>query len=161
MLFSRPSKALTVALVAWATSAYVIPYEHTANDTSLARDDAAAILLGRSQSPNDFSWIKKWAAIGDSFTAGIGSGQQLGDWMTDDWKCSRYSYSWPMIVNHALGSSVSTFDFKACSGDRTGGIYNQANALSDGPYDVVMMTAGGNDLCLVRLSGPGLSCLSP
>ena len=66
------------------------------------------------------------------------------------WKCSRYDYSWPQIVNEALGSSVKNFQFEACSGDRTDGIYNQVDALVSN-LDVVMMTAGGNDLCLAAM----------
>lgn len=81
--------------------------------------------------------------------AGIGSGHQLGNSLTldDAWKCSRYDYSWTKIVDHALGSSVKNFQFAACSGDRTDGIYEQVDELRNS-LDVVMMTAGGNDLCL-------------
>lgn len=68
--------------------------------------------------------------------------------LDEAWKCSRYDYAWPQIVNYALGSSVQSFQFEACSGDRTGGIYDQVDKLN-GPLDLVMLTAGGNDLCLV------------
>lgn len=100
--------------------------------------------------PSDFGWVKRWAAIGDSFTAGIGSGNKLGSLLTADWKCSRYSYSWVQIVNQALGPSVRSFQYLACSGDRTPQIYDQVTKL-EGELDLVMMTAGGNDLCLVCL----------
>lgn len=106
----------------------------------------------------DLSFIERWAAIGDSFTAGIGdsftagigSGNQLGNMVTLDetWKCSRFSYSYPQIVNQALGSSVKDFQYLACSGDRTDGIEKQAKALK-GDLDLVVLTDGGNDLCLV------------
>ncbi|KAF7531582.1 hypothetical protein G7054_g8745 [Neopestalotiopsis clavispora] len=112
--------------------------------------NAARLLAGRDENdPTDFSWISNWAAIGDSFTAGIGSGQQLGDSLTldEEWRCSRYDYSYVKIVDYALGSSIQNFQFEACSGDRTGGIYDQVDALRN-DLDVVMMTAGGNDLCL-------------
>ncbi|GAB1318066.1 hypothetical protein MFIFM68171_08276 [Madurella fahalii] len=106
-------------------------------------------LIRRAEDPMNFGWVEKWAAIGDSFTAGIGSGRQLGNMVLLDkaWKCSRYDYSWPQVVNQALGSSVDKFQFEACSGDRTGGIYDQVDEL-DRNLDLVMMTAGGNDLCL-------------
>ncbi|KAL2862707.1 SGNH/GDSL hydrolase family protein [Aspergillus lucknowensis] len=101
--------------------------------------------------PTDFSWVKRWAAVGDSYTAGIGSGNPLGKgYFTigdSNYQCSRYDTSYPMIVNDALGSSVEDFQFAACSGDRTGNIYEQINDL-DGDLDLVIMTAGGNDLCL-------------
>ncbi|KAK5659398.1 hypothetical protein OQA88_1491 [Cercophora sp. LCS_1] len=115
----------------------------------------AARIGRRDDDPSDFSWIKKWAAVGDSYTAGIGSGNPLGNPTLDDpentnWYCSRYDTSWPMIVNDALGSSVEKFHFVACSGDRTGGIYRQIQNLP-GDLDLVMLTAGGNDLCLAKL----------
>ncbi|KAF9876848.1 hypothetical protein CkaCkLH20_05694 [Colletotrichum karsti] len=116
---------------------------NTANKATLISSRAA------DDDPTDFSWIENWAAIGDSFTAGIGSGNQLGNSITLDeaWKCSRYDYSWAKIVDNAMGSSVKNFQFEACSGNRTADVYNQVDELRTG-LDVVMMTAGGNDLCL-------------
>jgi lysophospholipase L1-like esterase len=111
----------------------------------------------RDNDPTDFSWVKRWAAVGDSFTAGIGSGSPLGNFLTDgpddnSWYCARYDTSYPMIINDALGGSVEEFQFVACSGDRTGGIYKQIQGL-EGNLDLVIMTAGGNDLCLVSATG--------
>jgi hypothetical protein len=42
------------------------------------------------EDPTDFSWVKKLVAIGDSFTAGIGSGNHLGTVLhdKDSWDCS-------------------------------------------------------------------------
>lgn len=136
------------------TTAYVIQPHERENYTSFNEEHSSPLVSRADSDPTDFSWVKRWAAIGDSFTAGIGSGKQLGSLVTTDpesrrnWRCSRYSYAWPQIVNHGLGPSVSNFQFPACSGDRTEGIYKQADALL-GNLDVVMMTAGGNDLCLV------------
>jgi lysophospholipase L1-like esterase len=70
--------------------------------------------------------------------------------LDEAWKCSRYDYSWPQIVNYALGSTVKRFQFEACSGDRTAQIHDQVDKLEES-QDVVMLTAGGNDLCLVSL----------
>ncbi|GJC89927.1 lipase [Colletotrichum liriopes] len=125
----------------------------TAFTLSVSEDvstNTAHLLTTRDEKdPTDFSWVVNWAAIGDSFTAGIGSGHQLGSsiGLNDAWKCSRYDYSWAKIVDDALGSSVKNFQFEACSGDRTDGIYEQVDELRNS-LDVVMMTAGGNDLCL-------------
>ena len=102
--------------------------------------------------PGDFSWIKKWAAIGDSFTAGIGSGSIYSQ-RKEDLACSRYGHSYPVLVDRALGPSVSTFQFLACSGDRSTHIYDQVDQLEN-DMDLVMLTAGGNDLCLVRITTP-------
>jgi lysophospholipase L1-like esterase len=97
--------------------------------------------------PEDFSWIKKFAAVGDSFTAGIGSGDLYSD-NDNSYECSRYSYTYPVIINHFLGPSVESFTYSACSGAISTGISEQINAL-DNNQDLVIFTAGGNDLCLV------------
>jgi hypothetical protein len=120
-------------------------------------------LTKRADDPSDFSWVNRWAAIGDSYTAGIGAGVAMGDMLTEeltitlpnglisghgDWYCARYDMSYPMIVDRLLGGQVDDFQFHACSGDRSQQIHQQAQQLN-GKLDLVMMTAGGNDLCLV------------
>ncbi|KAG8167197.1 hypothetical protein KVR01_002886 [Diaporthe batatas] len=70
--------------------------------------------------------------------------------MDEEWKCSRFSYSYPQIVQQALGSSVKNFQYFACSGHRTDGIEEQAKKL-EGDLDLVVLTAGGNDLCLAGM----------
>ena len=106
-----------------------------------------AILVVCSPS-SDFSWVKKWAAVGDSFTAGIGSGDGTWNDNQDSIDCSRYDYTYPTIINNVLGRSVSQFTYSACSGAITPEIYKQIQALDD-DMDLVVLTAGGNDLCLV------------
>lgn len=83
-------------------------------------------LQARAADPADFGWVKRWSAVGDSYTAGIGSGRQLGDIFhkRDDWYCSRYDLSYPYLVNGALGASVNDFQFPACSGDRSQQIFD-------------------------------------
>lgn len=97
--------------------------------------------------PDDYSWIKKFAAVGDSFTAGIGSGD-LYDEDDNSYDCSRYSYTYPVIMDHFFGPSIEKFTYTACSGAISMGIFDQVNALDD-DQDLVILTAGGNDLCLV------------
>jgi hypothetical protein len=106
--------------------------------------------------PADYSWVKNLAAIGDSFTAGIGAGNSLGSGYYDkdinkggdNVKCSRYDLSYPILVNNIIGPSVKDFQFPACSGDRSVQIFDQVSNLKK-DIDMVIMTAGGNDLCLV------------
>ena len=109
-------------------------------------------LVRRVDDPTDFNWVNHLVAIGDSFTAGIGSGNQLGDFVYrhNDWACSRYDASYPVMVYDKLGSGVDKFQFHACSGDRSEQIFDQANDLDSNDVDMLIMTAGGNDLCLVR-----------
>jgi lysophospholipase L1-like esterase len=130
------------------TNAYVVTRHHLHNETSSPL--VPPELVKRAGDPADFGWIKRWAAVGDSFTAGIGSGTQLGGIFhnNEDWVCSRYDRSYPMVLNRAFGPAVEDFQFKACSGDRSEGIYKQVNEMN-GNLDFVTMTAGGNDLCLV------------
>jgi lysophospholipase L1-like esterase len=111
----------------------------------LERNDLSA--RASSVNPLDFSWIKKWAAVGDSFTAGIGSGNTYSS-KKDDIACSRYDYSYPSIMNQFFGKSVTDFTYLACSGDASVDIADQIAKLSTG-LDLAVMTAGGNDLCLV------------
>jgi lysophospholipase L1-like esterase len=131
----------------------------------LLGNDTLPELAKRDDDPTDFSWVKRWAAIGDSYTAGIGAGNPLGDILTDelsielpdgkisghgDWYCARYDQSYPMILDRLLGGQVEHFQYFACSGDRSEQIYQQAQQL-EGDLDLVVMTVGGNDLCLVRV----------
>ncbi|OJJ97619.1 hypothetical protein ASPACDRAFT_1882247 [Aspergillus aculeatus ATCC 16872] len=102
-----------------------------------------------SISPRDFTWVKKWAAVGDSYTAGIGSGRLWSE-RADDRKCSRYDQSYPGQLKHVFGPQVKLFEYKACSGARTGQIFEQVKSLSTN-LDLVVISAGGNDLCLADI----------
>lgn len=137
---------LTLTSFTSLTSAYIVHGSRPRNNASSSTD----ALFDRRAGPNpaDFSWIKKWAAIGDSFTAGIGSGN-LYSRERGDIKCSRYDHAYPAIINRALGPSVQDFQFAACSGDRSVQIFEQVSNMK-ASQDLVMMTAGGNDLCLVH-----------
>ncbi|KAJ5933738.1 SGNH hydrolase [Penicillium verhagenii] len=88
--------------------------------------------------------LKKFAAIGDSFTAGIGAGKVYST-SESDVSCSRYDQSYPAVMNRFFGSA--DFSYIACSGDTSTDISAQIDALDSG-QDLVVMTAGGNDLCL-------------
>lgn len=160
-IMSSPSLLTAIsslALLSVTATAYVVDI-HQAISTenvsiSLSPKPAspAELLFKRDSDPSDFGWIKRWAAVGDSFTAGIGSGEQLGSVFhnQNNWKCSRYDQSYPMVLNRAFGPAVDDFQFVACSGDRSEDIYEQVNDM-DGDLNLVIMTAGGNDLCLASM----------
>jgi lysophospholipase L1-like esterase len=114
--------------------------------------DSVELVRRADHDPTDFSWVNHLVAIGDSFTAGIGSGDQLGDFIHkhNDWACSRYDGSYPMMVYDKIGSGVDKFQYHACSGDRSEHIFKQAEDL-DSDVDLLIMTAGGNDLCLAQM----------
>ncbi|KAL1797185.1 hypothetical protein ACET3X_003791 [Alternaria dauci] len=114
-------------------------------------------------------WIRRWAAIGDSYTADIGAGRPLGHRITadkvaiavprgleevcDDWRCARCDMAYPKVIEAQFGSQVEKdggFQYLACSGDRSEQIYQQAKALK-GELGFVTFTSGGNDLCLTKI----------
>jgi lysophospholipase L1-like esterase len=126
-------------------------------------------LVKRDDDPSNMEWIKRWAAIGDSYTAGIGAGRPLGHRITadevairvpdgleeirDNFKCSRYDMAYPKVIEAQFGAHVEKdggFQYLACSGDRSEQIYQQAKALK-GNLDFVTFTSGGNDLCLAGI----------
>ncbi|KAK7423412.1 hypothetical protein QQZ08_009090 [Neonectria magnoliae] len=122
-------------------------------------------LTKRADDPAEFSWVKRWAAIGDSYTAGIGCGVLMGDILTEeltitlpngmisghgDWYCARYDMAYPMIIDQLLGGQVEDFQYHACSGNRSQQIFQQAEQLNI-DLDLVVMTVGGNDFCLAGI----------
>lgn len=133
-------------MMASLTRAYVIHWPLEINNTSpsipLQHDQRAG------PDPANLSGIKRWAAIGDSFTAGIGS-ENLYSQVSDDFKCCRYDHAYPAIISNALGPIVQDFQYVTCSGDRFVQFYEQVSNMK-GNLDFVIMTVGGNDLCLVR-----------
>lgn len=136
-----------------------------ANVSAPSSSKSAFRTLKRDGDPASMGWIKRWAAIGDSYTAGIGAGQPTGHRITEEeiaivapdgieeirnnFRCSRYDASYPYVLaEHFPSVEKNGFQYLACSGDRSTQIYDQAKAL-EGKLDFVTMTAGGNDLCLV------------
>ena len=99
----------------------------------------------------DHSDIKKWAALGDSFAAGIGAGTRLTDW--GSWYCSRYDDSYPSVINRSpsLGSSDGRdFKYYACSGAITTDVKNsQIPGLSG--LQMATLSVGGNDANLKEI----------
>lgn len=94
-----------------------------------------------------FPWIKNFASIGDSYSAGLGSGHRL------DWSCSRYSSSYPNILHTSLlgEDSNRTHQFLSCSGATTQEILQkQIPALSTN-LDLLTISAGGNDIGLTPI----------
>ena len=139
-----------LGLLAWSSilsfgSSYIVPR----SSSRIALDTLAK----RDSDPTDLSWIKKWAAVGDSYTAGIGAGNPLGGFGSSDWSCSRYDQSYPSVLNDKIGPSVKKFLYKACSGARSEGIYKQITDDLEDDLNLVVLSAGGNDLCLVCYDG--------
>lgn len=135
--------------------------QHPDNDNN---DTASLAPLVRRVDDNaaDFNWITRWAAIGDSYTAGIGAGSALGSFFQkrNDYYCSRYDGSYAQILNKAFGPAVSKFQFVACTGDASDQVYKQVTDQLEKDLNLVMMTAGGNDLCLASVIKKCVFCTS-
>ncbi|KAH7015990.1 SGNH hydrolase-type esterase domain-containing protein [Macrophomina phaseolina] len=108
--------------------------------TPIENDDKA------KRQANQVLNIRKWAAVGDSYSAGIGAGRKL----QDSGRCSRYDLSLPMQLQAYRGmpSPKPQFEFLSCSGATAPQILEQqVSALGNG-YDMIVVSAGGNDVGL-------------
>lgn len=94
-----------------------------------------------------FPWLQSFASIGDSYSAGLGSGQRL------DWLCSRYKHSYPNILHTSLlgHDENRNHTFLACSGATSTEILaTQVPALPSN-LDLLTISAGGNDIGLTAI----------
>lgn len=106
-----------------------------------------------SVNPANFDWVKKWSAVGDSYTAGIGAGSPDYHGIRQtlaEGGCSRYDKAYPRQIGDYFG--LPKLNFQACSGAISADVFAQVNALPTG-QDLVLLTVGGNDLCLSELIG--------
>ncbi|KAL8759101.1 MAG: hypothetical protein Q9184_003726 [Pyrenodesmia sp. 2 TL-2023] len=94
--------------------------------------------------PSYFAWINTWAAIGDSFAAGIGAGSTPKE--ADEVQCSRYGDAYPAILNDLMEIPQVSFKFLACTGATSAEIKDQAKLLDPGSLDLLSISAGGNDV---------------
>lgn len=70
--------------------------------------------LNAVSNPNDFGWISKWSAIGDSYAAGIGAGSSPQS--SEDRQCSRYGDAYPYLLNDLMENDNAEFKFLPCAG---------------------------------------------
>jgi lysophospholipase L1-like esterase len=94
-----------------------------------------------------FPWIRKIASIGDSYSAGLGSGDRL------DWSCSRYANSYPNMLYKLLHMEDAnrTHQFLACSGAASTEILEKQVPALDTDLDLLTISAGGNDIGLTPI----------
>lgn len=128
---------------------HVVPPIHVTVALALSTAFTHAIGLFPWRPIPAFLWIEKFASIGDSYSAGLGSGERL------DWSCSRYADSYPnMLHSTHLGQNPNrTHQFLACSGaDSTEILEKQVPALEEN-LDLLTISAGGNDIGLTPILG--------
>ncbi|KAF5264513.1 hypothetical protein FOXYS1_4726 [Fusarium oxysporum] len=102
--------------------------------------------------PDDLSWIHKLAAIGDSYSAGIGAGDGLHG--EGDENCRRYDHSYPYLINQdeRLGDpSKRNFQFKSCSGAVIRNVIEDQLPSIDSDQQIILLSTGGNDAELVNI----------
>jgi lysophospholipase L1-like esterase len=85
--------------------------------------------------------------------AGIGAGKRLPGWSS--YGCSRYNSSYPHYLHSQsnFGTNETSFEFLACSGATSEQIFRtQIPKLSaKGTYDLLTLSAGGNDVGLAEV----------
>lgn len=152
-----PHAAITLHFFAAAVPA-PNPATTTAATSSPAPTNLIGAILDTANDPNrvwDLSFIKKLAAVGDSYSAGIGAGNRLGS-LTDlgAWACSRYSKSYPNLVNGMgpLGDPKGrNFQFHSCSGAKVQEVQNDQLPRTDSGQNAILLSAGGNDVDFVGI----------
>ncbi len=101
---------------------------------------SAAVLAGAIPSA---ARAVEYAALGDSFSSGVGSGRY-----DLDRKCRRTSKAYPARVAAATGFRLR---FTACSGATTMDVIDKQMGSLSATTDYVTVTAGGNDAGFARL----------
>ena len=89
-----------------------------------------------------------YAALGDSFAAGIGAGTFLSDDNSPDGRnniCARMSRSYPEFTKTFLSQRVTDYDFFACSGAVLANITGQVGTLLGHQPNAVSLSISGND----------------
>ncbi|KAM0547793.1 hypothetical protein ACHAPJ_010254 [Fusarium lateritium] len=107
----------------------------------------------------DFLNIRKLAAIGDSYSAGIGAGDRLGSVYDalksgSDFACARYDHAYPYLLNQdpRIGDeSGRNFQFLSCSGAVMKDVVDNQIPKLDDNQDAITLSIGGNDVGLVSL----------
>jgi lysophospholipase L1-like esterase len=105
-------------------------------------DDCKAIVDRENAGKADFTWIQRYAALGDSFAAGIGIGSVSTS--AGGAECSRYNGAYPLKIQQVVQSQ--RFLFKACSGDTSQDILEKQIPNIPGDNELITVSAGGNDV---------------
>lgn len=79
----------------------------------------------------------RYAALGDSYSSGTGTGDYF------DQSCLRSAKAYPQLLAHALGADLA---FDACSGATTSDLLATQLGSLDAETDIVTVTIGGNDI---------------
>lgn len=109
---------------------------------------ATLIHTNTALQPSVFNLPKSYAALGDSFSAGLGSGFFLNKSADgSDIVCARQNGSYPtqLLELNPFVDDHPSFEFTACSGDVLDDIDGQVAKLTGKKFDLITLTIGGND----------------
>jgi lysophospholipase L1-like esterase len=81
----------------------------------------------------------RYAALGDSYSAGVGGGAQTG-------RCQRSPNGYPHLLAKTKTKTIVLSRFVACSGATTSDVIDTQIDALDPQIDLVTITIGGNDL---------------
>lgn len=99
----------------------------------------AALVTVAAMLPASAATVANYAALGDSYSSGVGT----GDYISSSGSCDRSEESYAALW--AAAHSVSNFDFAACSGAKTTDVLSgQLGGLS-ASTNLITMNIGGND----------------
>lgn len=99
----------------------------------------AVAALGFSVVPAFAATAVEYAALGDSYTSGVGT----GDYYSDSGSCDRSPESYAALWSAA--HNAAGFDFAACSGAKTSDVINTQLGGLSAATTLVTITVGGND----------------
>ena len=100
---------------------------------------AAAPVLAVATSTPAVAAGASYAALGDSYSSGTGT----GNYYADSGSCQRSPQSYPALW--VAAHSVSSFAFAACAGARTGDVLNNQLGGLNAATTLVSISIGGND----------------
>lgn len=100
---------------------------------------AIGVVAPSAQAAPAASYATNYAALGDSYSSGVGTGSYL----PDSGSCKRSAKSYPALWNQAHPGG--TFAFAACSGAKTADVRNGQLSVLNSATQLVTISIGGND----------------
>ncbi|MBT2900804.1 SGNH/GDSL hydrolase family protein [Streptomyces sp. McG3] len=111
-----------------------------ASVVTLALAAVATLGIAGPASATDSAAAGGYAALGDSYSSGVGAGSYL----SDSGDCRRSTNAYPYLWQAA--NSPASFDFVACSGATTSSVVSTQLGVLSASTSLVSVTAGGNDV---------------
>jgi lysophospholipase L1-like esterase len=148
---------LALAAGAWAVGASTTPSggPHLSGAIAVRSPVATPVPKAEDMPPTTLTGDTRYVALGDSFAAGMGAGDEHGG-------CARSAESsYPAVFTTDTG--VRLLHNAACSGATTDDLVNKQLWALNGDVDLVSVSIGGNDLGVAALAaacapGPTADC---